>query len=137
MGLDDLEAPGLEELSKEQLSQNGTLPDPKAAGTVETLLLDMEKFPRDSQLYWRLVVTGQGGKETQSNMATVYLEAYWQKEIGYWKQIDFWKNIDIWDSAELTWGAIVGIFMGAFLGTLLAVAAVVWYRKKAAKPDVA
>ena len=125
MGLDDLEAPGLEELSKEHLYQNGTLPDPKVAGTVETLLLDMEKFPRDSQLYWRLVVTGQGGKETKSNMATVYLEAYWQK------------NIDIWDSAELTWGAIVGIFMGAFLGTLLAVAAVVWYRKKAAKPDVA
>ena len=123
LGLDDLEAPGLEELSKEQQSQNGTLPDPKAAGTEETLLLDMEKFPRDSQLYWRLVVVGQGGKETQSNMATVYLEAYWQK------------NIDIWDSAELTWGAIVGIFMGAFLGTLLAVAAVVWYRKKAAKPD--
>ena len=125
LGLDDLEAPGLEELSKEELSQNGTLPDPKTAGTEETLLLDMEKFPRDSQLYWRLVVTGEGGKETQSNMATVYLEAYWQK------------NIDIWDSAELTWGAIVGIFMGAFLGTLLAVAAVVWYRKKAAKPEVA
>ena len=78
LGLDDLEAPGLEELSKEQLSQNGTLPDPKTAGTEETLLLDMEKFPRDSQLYWRLVVTSQGGKKTPSNMATVYLEAHWQ-----------------------------------------------------------
>jgi hypothetical protein len=57
------EAGGLEVLGLEQLwGTNASLPEPRPAGRLEGVSLDMEAFAQlPGQLYWRLQVTGDEG----------------------------------------------------------------------------
>jgi len=115
--LDNLVAGGqLFNLTADQIEGETGLPIPKEAGQRETILVRMDDFPKDSVIYWRLRAdaTSNGGQFSLSNLANLYLVDVNKPRV----------------SASLSWGAAIGIFLGAFAATFLVGAAIVWHRRR-------